>query len=132
MTLFCGVLEPDSGHLSFVCAGHPFPFLRRADGGVTELGTGAFPLGIRMEHPLELHDAVVAPGDTLLLFTDGVVEALDRASESFGFERLQKGLAPGGSSEAIHDRVLRELDRFRDDEPVYDDYSLVVINRKSV
>lgn len=132
MTLFCGVLEPDSGHLIFVCAGHPFPFLRRADGGVSELGKGALPLGIRIEHELELHEAIVAPGDTLLLYTDGVVEALDRASESFGFERLQKGLAPGGSSEAIHDRVLRELDTFRGDEPVYDDYSLVVINRKGV
>ena len=132
MTLFCGVLEPDSGHLRFVCAGHPFPFLRRAGGGATELGTGALPLGIRMEHELELHETVVAPGDTLLLYTDGVVETLDRAGESFGFERLQKALAPGGSSEVIHERVLRELDLFRGDEPVYDDCSLVVINRKSV
>jgi len=130
MTLFCGVLEPDSGHLRFVCAGHPYPFLRRAGGGATELGTGALPLGIRTEHELELHQAIVAPGDTLLLYTDGVVETLDRAGESFGFERLQKALAPGGSSEVIHERVLRELDLFRGDEPVYDDCSLVVINRK--
>jgi len=132
MTLFCGVLKPDSGHLRFVCAGHPFPFLRRADGSVTEIGTGALPLGIRVEHELELHEAVVAPGDTLLLYTDGVVETLDRAGESFGFERLQKGLASGGSSEAIHERVLRELDGFRGDEPVYDDCSLVVINREGI
>ena len=130
MTLFCGVLEPDSGRLRFVCAGHPFPFLRRADGGITELGTGSLPLGIRMELDLELHDAVIAPGDSLVLYTDGVVETLDAAGESFGFERLQKELAPGGSSGTIHDRVLRELDLFRGDEPVYDDCSLVVINRK--
>lgn len=132
MTLFCGVLEPDSGHLRFVCGGHPFPLLRRADGGITELGIGALPLGIRMEHELQLHEAVVAPGDTLLLFTDGVVETLDGAGESFGFERLRRGLAPGGSSEGIHDRVLGELDGFRGDEPVYDDCSLVVINRNRV
>jgi len=131
MTLFCGVLEPDSGHLSFVCAGHPFPFLRQADGSITELGTGALPLGIRVDHELELHEAIIAPGNTLLLYTDGVVETLDAAGESFGFDRLEKGLAPGGSSEAIHDRVLRELDRFRGDEPVHDDRSLVVINRKA-
>ena len=132
MTLFCGVLEPESGRLQFVCAGHPFPFLRRADGGVTEHGAGAFPLGIRMEIELELHEAVIAPGDSLLLYTDGVVETLDAAGESFGFERLREGLAPGGWSETIHDRVLRELDRFRGDEPVYDDYSLVVISREGV
>ena len=130
MTLFCSVLEPESGRLRFVCAGHPFPFLRQADGRITELGTGALPLGIRRELELEPHETVVAPGDTLLLYTDGVVETLDVAGESFGFGRLQKGLAPGGSSEEIHDRVLRELDLFRGDEPVYDDCSLVVIDRK--
>jgi sigma-B regulation protein RsbU (phosphoserine phosphatase) len=132
MTLFCGVLDPGSGRLSFVCAGHPFPFLRRADGAITELGTGALPIGIRMELDLELHDAIIAPGDSLLLYTDGVVETLDAGGDSFGFERLQKELVPGGSSAVIHDRVLRELDRFRGDEPVYDDCSLVVINRQSV
>ena len=132
MTLFCGVLDPGSGRLSFVCAGHPYPFLRRADGAITELGTGALPLGFRMDHELELHDAVIAPGDSLLLYTDGVVETLNVAGDSFGFERLQKELVPGGSSAEIHDRVLRKLDRFRGDEPVYDDRSLVVINRQGV
>jgi hypothetical protein len=130
MTLFCGVLETDSGRLSFVCAGHPFPFLRRADGTITELGTGALPLGIRMELELELNDAIIAPDDTLLLYTDGVVETLNAAGDSFGFERLQKELALGGSGAVIHDRVLRELDRYRGDEPVYDDRSLVVIRRE--
>jgi hypothetical protein len=132
MTLFCGVLEPVSGRLQFVCGGHPFPFLRSTDGSVTELGTGALPLGIRIELELELHEAVIAPGDTLLLYTDGVVETLDAAGESFGFERLREGLAPGGPNQAVHDRVLRELDRFRGDEPVYDDCSLVVISREGV
>jgi hypothetical protein len=129
MTLFCGVLEPESGRFRFVCAGHPFPFLRRADGDVTELGTGSLPLGIRMELELELHESVIARGDTVLLYTDGVVETLNAPGESFGFERLRKGLLPGGSSQAIHDHVLRELDQFRGDEPVYDDCSLVVISR---
>ena len=132
MTLFCSVLDPESGHLSFVCAGHPFPFLRHSDGDVTELGTGALPLGIRPELEFALYETNIAPGDSLLLYTDGVVETLDATGESFGFERLREGLAPGGWSETIHDRVLRELDRFRGDEPVYDDCSLVVICREGV
>jgi hypothetical protein len=131
MTLFCGVLEPETGRLRFVCAGHPFPFLRRADGGITELGTGALPLGIRLELELPLHEAVIDPGDTLLLYTDGVVETLDAAGESFGFDRLREGLAPGGSSRTVHDRILAGLDRFRAEEPVYDDRSLVVMRRES-
>jgi hypothetical protein len=129
MTLFCGVLEPQTGRLQFVCAGHPFPLLRHAGGEISELGTGALPLGIRMEFGLESDEAVIAPGDTLLLYTDGVVETLEPGGESYGFDRLREGLAPGGASQAIHDRVLRELDRFRGDEPVYDDRSLVVISR---
>jgi len=131
MTLFCGVLEPETGRLRFVCAGHPFPFLRRADGGITELGAGALPLGIRLELELPLHEAVIDSGDTLLLYTDGVVETLNAAGESFGFERLREGLVAGGSSRVVHDRVLTELDRFRGEEPVYDDRSLVVVSRES-
>ena len=130
MTLFCGVLDPRSGRLQYVCAGHPFPLLRQANGEITELGTGALPLGIRMELALDRHEAVVGPGDILLLYTDGVVETLEPGGESYGFDRLREGLAPGGASQAIHDRVLRELDRFRGDEPVYDDCSLVVIGRE--
>ena len=131
MTLFCGVLEPESGRLRFICAGHPYPFLRSADGGITELGTGALPLGIRMDLELLLHEAIINSGDSLLLYTDGVVETLDAAGESFGFERLREELAAGGSSRTVHDRVLAELDRFRGEEPVYDDCSLVVVRRES-
>lgn len=129
MTLFCGVLEPRSGVLRFVCAGHPFPLLRRAGGEILELGKGHLPLGIRFELEMEALEARVDPGDTLLLYTDGVVETLNPGGETFGFERLPAALAPGGTSQAIHDRVLREVEAFRIDEPVLDDCSLVVVTR---
>ena len=129
MTLFCGVLEPESGRLRFVCAGHPFPLLRRAGGEILELGVGCLPLGIRLELELEAHEVTIEPGDTLLLYTDGVVETLSPSGETFGFERLSAALAPGSSSHAVHDRVLGEVEGFRRDEPVLDDLSLVVITR---
>jgi sigma-B regulation protein RsbU (phosphoserine phosphatase) len=129
MTLFCGVLEPVTGRLRFVGAGHPFPLLRRADGEILELGKGCLPLGIRFELDLEAHEAQIDPGDTLLLYTDGVVETLGPSGETFGFKRLSAALTVGGSSRAIHDRVLREIEAFRQDEPVLDDLSLVVISR---
>jgi len=105
--------------------------INRADGSITELGAGALPLGIRLELELPLHEAVIDSGDTLLLYTDGVVETLNAAGESFGFERLREGLVAGGSSRVVHGRVLTELDRFRGEEPVYDDRSLVVVSRES-
>ena len=64
-------------------------------------------------------------------YTNGIVETLDGSGENFGFERLRDGLAPGGSSRVVHDRVVLELDRFRGEERVYDDRSLVVMTRRS-
>lgn len=130
MTLFCGILDPVSGVLEYVCAGHPFPYLRRADGEILELGTGGLPLGMRSDLELVACEAVIAPGDTLLLYTDGVVETLDVSGESFGFDRLRSVLAAGGSSRSVHDRVIQELEQFRGDEPVLDDRSLVVVTRE--
>ena len=129
MTLFCGVLEPATGRLRFVCAGHPFPLLRRADGQIQELGVGSFPLGIRFDLEFEALEAHIEPGDTLLLYTDGVVETLGPSGETFGYERLSVALEPGGSGRAIHDRLLDQVEAFRSDEPVLDDLSLVVISR---
>lgn len=131
MTLFCGVLEPASGRLGFVCAGHPYPLLRRAAGEVLELGTGSLPLGIRFDREMTAEQVRIEPGDTLVLFTDGVFETLDGAGESFGFERLTAALAPGGSSREVHDRVIQQVDAFRGDEPLYDDCSLVVMRRQA-
>jgi sigma-B regulation protein RsbU (phosphoserine phosphatase) len=129
MTLFCSVLEPATGRLRFVSAGHPFPMLLRAGGEILELGKGCLPLGIRFELDLEALETQIDPGDTLLFYTDGVVETLGPSGETFGFKRLSAALASGGSSRAIHDRVLREVEAFRQDEPVLDDLSLVVISR---
>lgn len=129
MTLFCGVLDPPTGRLRFVCAGHPYPFLRGAGGEIRELGSGSLPLGMRLDIDLREHETVIEQGDTLLLYTDGIVETLAPDGGAFGFEGLRAALAPGGSSRAVHDRVLAELDGFRADAPVYDDCSLVAVSR---
>ncbi len=129
MTMFCGILEPESGRIRFVCAGHPYPILRKQGGELVELGTGALPLGIRSGLEFEVHETVFEPCDTLVLYTDGVVETLNPAGESFGFERLRQQIVSGGPGRAVHDRVLRELDAFRGQEPVYDDCSLAVVTR---
>ena len=92
MTLFCGVLEPSSGALSFVCAGHPFPLLRAMDGDVRELGLGSLPLGIRHDLALVAMQAEVGEGDTLLLYTDGAFEAIDENDQEMGERKLLDGL----------------------------------------
>ena len=96
MSVFYGVLTPETGELEYVCAGHPFPLLRRARGAIEELGSGGFPLGIR--EPLEVcrRNVTLQPGDLLLLYTDGLPEAVDAtAKTAFGYERIQAALELG-------------------------------------
>ncbi len=129
MTLFYGVLTPDSGRLEYVCAGHPFPLLRRADGSVVELGHGGLPLGIRGELEIAAETVTVDPGDSLALYTDGLPEATNHAGEAFGYDRVRTLVAGGGPPQRVHDRVLASFRAFLGDEPLRDDACLVVISR---
>lgn len=130
MSVFYAVLIPATGELEYVCAGHPFPLLRRADGSLEELGCGGFPLGLR--EPLEVvrRTVTLQPGDLLVLYTDGLPEAVDATGKTaFGYERIQAALGPGGSPQTVHDGILRSFDRHAGGEPLLDDLTLVVIAR---
>ncbi len=129
LTLFYALLEPAGGRFEYVCAGHPFPYLRRRDGEITKLGSGAFPLGLRPRLDLEPGAGEIRDGDLLLLYTDGIPEALGEEGEAFGFDRLRQSLEPGGTPREVHDRILAELERFEDRGEHDDDQSLVVIGR---
>jgi phosphoserine phosphatase RsbU/P len=130
MTMFYGVLSPDSGRLEYVCAGHPFPLLRRADGSTVELGRGGLPLGIRNELEIAAETVAVAPGDSLALYTDGLPEATNRLGEAFGYDRVRTLVAAGGPPQTVHDRVNGTFRAFLGDEPLRDDACLVVLARR--
>jgi sigma-B regulation protein RsbU (phosphoserine phosphatase) len=127
MSLFYGLLTPSSGHLEYVCAGHPFPLLRRASGEVEELGRGGLPLGIRETVELSRAEVTLGAGDLLLLYSDGLPESVNGAGEAFGFEKLRELLRIEGEPRSIHDRVLRALDTHLAGEPLTDDVSIVVV-----
>jgi hypothetical protein len=129
MTLFCGFLDPTSGRLDFFSAGHPYPMLRRTDGSIVELGEGCLPLGIRDDVSPTPGTVDLEPGDLLLMYTDGIPEAVNQAGAAFGFDRLRDLLVPGGTVTEVHDRVLRELAAFGGELDPVDDRSLVVIAR---
>jgi hypothetical protein len=129
MSLFVALLSPASGELRYTCAGHPFPLLRRADGEIVELGRGGYPLGIREPLELETRAGALGPGDVLLLFSDGLPEAVNAAGTAFGFDRVAQLLAPGGEPQAIHDRLVAALDRHLDGARPQDDVSVVVVRR---
>lgn len=129
MSLFYGLLEPATGRLEYTSAGHPFPFLRRADGSVEELGRGGLPLGLVDPLPVVTDSTTLALGDTLMLYSDGLPEAIDQAGNAFGFERLKQHLAPGGTPDGVMAKVLADFDRHTAGSPLRDDLTLVVVER---
>ncbi|MEO8275724.1 MAG: PP2C family protein-serine/threonine phosphatase [Thermoanaerobaculia bacterium] len=129
LTLFYGLLTPATGDLEYVCAGHPFPLVRNVDGSIEEPSLGSFPLGMRETLRPATGHLVLAPGADLLLFTDGLFEAIDRTGQAFGFERLREALSDGGGATEIHDRLLARVEGHVGAEPLADDLTLVVIER---
>ena len=131
VTLFYALLDPASGELNYVCAGHPFPYLRRAGGAIEELGEGGMPLGIRASVEARARRTRIEPGDRLLLYTDGLPEAVSAQNEAFGFARLRDLLAQNGAASELHARVLASFDAHVGPGELHDDLTLVVVARES-
>jgi len=130
VTLFYGVLDPASGEIEFASAGHPSPIVRRGDGTLEEPAGGSLPLGVRDASAPTLGRFRLAPGDRMLVATDGLFEALDGHQEAFGWDRLRREVAaPAAGAAALHDRLRESVDRHCGDEPPSDDRTLVVVER---
>jgi serine phosphatase RsbU (regulator of sigma subunit)/CHASE1-domain containing sensor protein/anti-sigma regulatory factor (Ser/Thr protein kinase) len=133
VTCFYGVLDPNSGRLHYANAGHDLP-CERHDGRVDELRARGMPLGLMSGVPYEEEEAVLAAGDDLLFYSDGLVEAHDPKGEMFGFPRLQglvRAHRSGGSS--LIGFLLSELTRFTgEDWDQEDDITLVTLERSKV
>ncbi len=132
-TLVVVVIEPRSGNATLVNAGHLPPLLRDRTGAVRELGAAeaGLPLGVDSEHAYGSCTFDLAPGDAMLLFTDGISEAMDVDNHCFGLERLRKTLAdPASSAEQIGRRVLGDVERHAAGQVRSDDICLVCIGRR--
>lgn len=131
MTFFFGVLELKERRLTFSSAGHLDPYVfRGATGTVEELSAWGFPLGVRRRTPFVEHEARFEPGDRLVLYSDGLIEALDDDGEPFGFTRFEKLLARhgGAASEEIRRALLDAVAAFTRNRPPEDDQTLVVVS----
>jgi serine phosphatase RsbU (regulator of sigma subunit)/anti-sigma regulatory factor (Ser/Thr protein kinase) len=129
VTCLYGVLDPSTGRFRFANAGHDLPYVKTADGSV-ELRARGMPLGLMPGMAYEEKEAVLAPGESLLLHSDGVVEAHDAAGEMFGFPRLKDAVAryPGGGE--LIDRVLTDLrSHTGPDAEQEDDITMVTLAR---
>jgi len=129
VTCLYAVLDPASGRLRYANAGHNLPYVATAD-GVTELRATGMPLGAMPDMTYEENEAYLDFGDSVLLHSDGLVEAHDPAGEIFGFPRLRKVVENSSGGEHIIDESLTKLREFAGSEwEQEDDITLVTLER---
>jgi len=131
VTLFAAELDPKTGSLRYINAGHNPPLLGRADGRIEQLASGGFPLGILPTADFEVGTTFLAPGEVLVVYSDGVSEANNIAEEEFGMDRLSDVVRSNLSASAagIRDKVESALSSFTQTAPANDDITLVIVKR---
>ena len=130
-SLFLARLDVITGDLFYCSAGHPPAFLLRANGEFESLSDGGLLLGVLDDAKYSVGRVKLDRRDTLLIFSDGILESQDAAGEEFGYDRLKAELAKANSSsaEAILFSVLGAVQDFATIRPLMDDMTLAVIRR---
>ena len=130
-TAFLAELNPATGELYYLCAGHNPPLLKREDGTFERLASDNIPLGIELDEDYKIRTTFVKPGDTLVIFTDGVTEARNEADEEFGDDRLVSFLQATGEerSALTLSRIMKSIDEFVGTAPQHDDITCLIVRR---
>ena len=131
ITFFCGVLD-NQGNFSFVNAGHNPPILARSDGRKELLSTKSLVLGAFDSAQYQALTTKVDAGDAIVMFTDGVTEAVNGSNEMFGDERLEKLVqrSVSASAEQIRDTIFQHVLEFTRGLPQGDDITLLAVKVK--
>jgi serine phosphatase RsbU (regulator of sigma subunit) len=131
VTCFYAILDPGSGRVIYANAGHDLPY-RRLNGSVSEIWAAGMPLGMMPDMQYDEHEVTLAPGESLLFYTDGLVEAHNPRREMFSFPRLKTVLASHADGTSLIDVLLDELKRFTGDGwEQEDDVTMVLLQRAS-
>jgi serine phosphatase RsbU (regulator of sigma subunit)/anti-sigma regulatory factor (Ser/Thr protein kinase) len=130
VTCLYAVLDPGTGRLRYANAGHNVPYVR-TEGGVTELRATGMPLGLLPGMEYEEKEATLAPGEVVLLHSDGLAEAHNGEREMFGFPRVAALTGEASDGEVLIDRLLKELQEFTGPGMEQeDDITLVTLGRR--
>ncbi len=131
MTLFYGVFDPQNHRLTYCNAGHNRPLLVSADGTVRRVKEGNLVLGITTRIPYMDHHFDFKPGDSLVIYSDGITEAMNPEREQFEEERLSQLLRHlrGHGPDGLVNDIVRAVRAHSGTEPQTDDMTLVVIKR---
>ena len=131
VTFFFGVLDTTAHRFRSTNAGHNPALLVRADGGIEILGEGGIVLGVLEEAPFKAEEVTLRPGDVLIIFSDGVVEAENAAGEEFGTERIARHVREnrhGAARECVRG-LFAAVQNFTAPAQPRDDMTIVLIRR---
>jgi serine phosphatase RsbU (regulator of sigma subunit)/anti-sigma regulatory factor (Ser/Thr protein kinase) len=129
ITCFYAILDPQTGLLHYANAGHDVPYVRRGNTTI-ELRARGMPLGLLPGMPYEVAELQLEPGDSILFYSDGLVEAHNPQHEMFGFPRLSEYVASHAGGAALIESVLEELEVFTGPNwEQEDDVTLVTLER---
>jgi len=128
-TAFLAEFDPDSRTLTYINAGHNAPILRRGSGAIERLTSGGLPLGMWADKSYEEGQLILQPGDWLVIFTDGVVEAVNSRDEEYGEQRMLNVLQAGVSAtpDELLRRMMSDLDAFVGPTPQHDDVTCMLV-----
>src|ERR1700724_965646 len=131
-TMFFGILDQD-GQMDYINAGHPSPFLIRHGIAEEPFTEGSYPVGLVPEADYVTASVKLEPGDTLILFSDGVTEAMDPAEELYGVPRLREVLT--GQSECALEKlqksILESVENFSKGAHQADDLTLLIVRYRA-
>jgi serine phosphatase RsbU (regulator of sigma subunit) len=132
VTVWYGILDPVHHQVTYANAGHSLALhVQASDGTIRQLRPSGMPLGVVKQLPIERDQVILEPGDLLVLYTDGVIDAIDEAEEEFGQDRLESVLYRHRDlpAQALVDAVLAAVWDHARGAPVLDDITLWVLRR---
>jgi len=133
-TLMYGILNPELNEIVFCNAGHNNPFLFSVDGNVKELKTGGLLLGCFPDSVYEEEKISINRNDLIVIFSDGISEAMNENEEEYGEERLNEFISNhiAESPDKIIENILSDVKKFVGKAPQWDDMTLLVIKREEL
>ena len=130
VTLFLGVLDLKTNQLNYISAGHERPFIKH-NGECHRLeGESNFVLGLEEDFPYQKQSIQLEEGDTILLYTDGLNEAINHQKEEFGYDRIHDSLIKDEEPADIIQTLIKDLEAFEGEEEQFDDITLVALHLK--
>jgi serine phosphatase RsbU (regulator of sigma subunit) len=134
VTMLVAVLDPASGVVQVVNAGHMAPMVRRKEGQVEEPagdeGTASLPLGILPDATYPHTEFTLAPGELAVVYSDGINEAMNMSDQQFSADRLRKVIGkPPASAKQVGEALIRDVKSFSAGRSQHDDMTLVVFSR---